>query len=137
MNAAGKGWITIVAATLITVFYLWLSWSLLNHFALSANPEGSWERALMILNGIGSLGFAAAGVLLGTSVQQANVVKAQKEASDQKAKADRLTGPSMEIVEKLPGLLDTLPQNFAADQTRIDVEKALTKLRGALWRERH
>lgn len=131
-KATGKGWITIVAAALLTVFYLGTAWYLLNHFALPANPEGNWERALTLLNGIAAIGFAAAGVLLGTSVQQVNVASAQKEASDQKAKADRLAEPSKELVDKIPGLLNMLPQNFVADPSRIEVDSALARLRRAL-----
>lgn len=98
-TTASKGpWVTVLAAVGLTLLYIGASIFLLDRFALDKPlPEESWSRALIIYNGIASVGFAAIGVLLGTSVQQVTVAAAKQEAAKKtaaiKAAAEKLTSP--------------------------------------------
>lgn len=78
------GWGTRIAAAVLTIIYFGFVVGLLYHFAWTDNAVGNWERALVIFNGVASIGFAAAGVLLGTTVQQANVSNARRDAAEAK-----------------------------------------------------
>lgn len=132
MNNAAKGPIAMIAAAVVAVIYLVAAWYLFEKFALPAQPEGNWERALSIFSGISTVGLAAIGVLIGTSIQQGNVANAQKQATEQKARTDRVEKPSRELVDKLSEFLAKHSQNFVDNQSRIEVEKALASLRTVL-----
>jgi len=78
---------TVAAAALLLALYLYASWYLMGHFT-GTNAQGvpvvgelGWSRALVVYNGIASIGFAAAGVLLGTTVQQVNLAAAKADAA--------------------------------------------------------
>jgi hypothetical protein len=71
--------VATVAAGILAAAYGYVVWILLDRFAFAENPKGNWDHALTIFNSISAIGFAAIGVLLGTTVQQTNVIKAEKE----------------------------------------------------------
>lgn len=58
-------------------------------FVLSASPQNSprWDHALVIFNAFGAIATTAAGVLLGTEIQQQNVNAANQEVARVKAAA--------------------------------------------------
>ena len=74
-------WYSIIAAMIIVFLFLGLSWYML-HDVAATDPtvQYRWERALSIYNGLQALAAAAAGVLLGTTVQQSNVKAAEARA---------------------------------------------------------
>jgi len=76
---------TKIAAWLLTVLYVVVALVLLWRFGLGDGSGGNWERALIFFNAFSAIGFAAVGVLLGTTVQQVNVANTQKEAVNAKA----------------------------------------------------
>ena len=76
---------TKIAAWILTGIYVLVAVLLLQRFGFGDGSGGNWERALTIFNAFSAIGFAAVGVLLGTTVQQVNVANAQKEAVDAKA----------------------------------------------------
>ncbi len=73
--------VTPIAALILAITYLWFTWRIYSDFAMQEPPTGNWDHAMIIYNGITSVGFAAIGVLLGTQVQQTNVAQAQQEAA--------------------------------------------------------
>ena len=74
--------VTTIVALALAALYVAACWFLLRRFALDQRlPELQWQRALMIFSGISSVGFAAIGVLLGTTVQQMNVSAAKADAN--------------------------------------------------------
>ena len=81
---------TMVAAAGFSLVYLVAFGFMMWHFALPDKPEGNWERALVLFNGIASVGLTAVGVLLGTTVQQTNVQNARKDATEAKSNEERL-----------------------------------------------
>ena len=96
-SATKRSAITIGVAIFLTLIYIGASLFLLFCFAADNSlPETSWQRALIIYNGIASVGFAAIGVLLGTSVQQVAVAAAKQDSAKKteaiKAAAEKLTG---------------------------------------------
>lgn len=109
-SAAGapekRSWITLSVAIILALLYVGASWLLLNHFVLSKPPgdDATWQRALVIYNGIASVGFAAIGVLLGTSVQQVNLAAAQKDANAAKQEASDKGNVIKGALDKLSGV---------------------------------
>jgi hypothetical protein len=79
VKAMTKGKGTIIAAAILTGLYMAVAIYLLVHFGLEWVTGGNWERASIIFNALSAIGFAAAGVLLGTTVQRVNVANAQRE----------------------------------------------------------
>src|SRR5438105_15721641 len=85
--------VTTLAALALTVLYIGTCWLFINRFALdNPLPDLQWQRALVIFSGISSVGFAAIGVLLGTTVQQVNVSAAREQAATAKADAEKKAG---------------------------------------------
>ena len=85
--------LTTLVALALTGLYIFACWFLVNRFALeNPLPDAQWQRALVIFSGISSVGFAAIGVLLGTTVQQVNVSAAREQAANAKAEAEKKTG---------------------------------------------
>lgn len=81
----GTPLVTTAAAVALLLVYLGAAWLLADTFALRAEPkDSSYERAMAIFAGIQSIGFAAAGVLLGVTVQQPRIADAR--AGERKAK---------------------------------------------------
>jgi len=81
---------TKIAAWLLTGLYVVVALVLLSRFGLGDGSGGNWERALTIFNAFSAIGFAAVGVLLGTTVQQVNVSNAQNQAVAAKTSEDRM-----------------------------------------------
>jgi hypothetical protein len=77
--------VTTIAACVLTAMYLVFGAFLFAKFVLGDGPDKNWERALIIFNAVSAIGYAAVGVLLGTTVQQVNVTNAKKEADKAKA----------------------------------------------------
>jgi hypothetical protein len=84
VKAMTKGKGSIIAAAILTGLYVVVAIYLLVHFGLERIAGGNWERSILIFNALSALGFAAAGVLLGTTVQQVNVANAQRETVNAK-----------------------------------------------------
>lgn len=70
---------TLVAAVFLGLAWLFASWLMYRRFVQS-DQTGTWDHALVLYNGLSSVGFTAIGVLLGTQVQQVNVSAARREA---------------------------------------------------------
>lgn len=98
-NAANhKSTISLIVAVTGALLYVAASWYLLRVFAMDKPlPEMSWQRALIIFNGIASVGFACIGVLLGSSVQQISLAGAKADAAQKantiKEAMEKLRGP--------------------------------------------
>lgn len=149
---ARTSWQVVVAysvASVIVIIYSVFLFVLLKDMVFAAEPKGNWERALILLNTLSAVAFAAFGVLLGTSVQAIAVDTAKKEANKAKAgKAatdstndlmkDRLVKAKNAIkvmkannVRTAPGpgarnLLDPADARFAAPESGLDeVERYL------------
>lgn len=68
-----------IFAAAIVVAYGWFVYVLIQSFVLVKESVGQWDHALAIFSVLSSFASAAAGVLLGTSVQVANVATAQRD----------------------------------------------------------
>lgn len=79
-----------------------------------------WDRLLLIFNAIQTLTVAAAGVLLGTTVQQARVASAEARAdtAEGDAKASQVDAAKAEAARRLLEHLDP-PGDAAAGQALI------------------
>lgn len=111
--AAKRSIVTTIVALVLAALYVAASWYLLQRFALDKPlPELSWQRALIIFSGITSVGFAAIGVLLGTTVQQVNIAAAREQASAAKAEADKKTKAIKGAITKLTGPPATQPADL-------------------------
>ena len=95
---------TKFAAWAITGIYVLVACVLLYRFGLG-DGAGNWERALTIFNAFSAIGFAAVGVLLGTTVQQVNVANAQKDAVNAKVSENRLAEHGAELSNAAAELL--------------------------------
>jgi hypothetical protein len=85
-GAIAKSKISMVVAAVGAVLYLFVSGYLLAKFALDQHlPEVTWQRILIIFNGIASIGYASIGVLLGTSVHQVSLSTARAAIADKSA----------------------------------------------------
>lgn len=118
-----------IAAIVLTAIWLVASWYLFDKFAMQTPPLGSnWERALIIYNGLASVGFTAIGVLLGTQVQQANVARARQEAAVAKVDATK----KGEVIERVTEAL-TPPTDLGGGRPG-DAAERLEQVRLALLR---
>ena len=71
-----------VVAGIVAVVYLAMSFYLLDKY-----PE--WERTVVVYNALSAIAFSAFGVLLGSKVQEVNVVKAVQTAKEATADAQK------------------------------------------------
>lgn len=77
-----KTFITTSVALFGAAAYAVVSWHLFQSAQASQPiPEISWQRSLIIYNGIASVGFSCIGVLLGSSVQLVSLSAAKAEAA--------------------------------------------------------
>jgi hypothetical protein len=76
---------TVFAISLVVVFIGFLAWSWFNVNV----KELAWTRRTTLLGGLEALAFAAAGAILGTTVQRQVTKKTEQQAKDHKARADR------------------------------------------------
>ena len=94
---------TILAATLLIVFWMYATYQLYQDFIVATKqPGGGWERAQAIYSGITSVGFAAIGVLLGTQVQQVNVAAARSDADKARLGEAKAKGAIKDVLPMLP-----------------------------------
>jgi len=91
---------TKIAAWLLTGLYVVVALVLLSRFGLGDGSGGNWERALTIFNAFSAIGFAAVGVLLGTTVQQVNVSNAQNQAVAAKTSEDRMAEQAKKTIRR-------------------------------------
>ena len=127
--------ITLFAALFIVALYIASSWFLLQHFVLTqALPDLSWSRAMVIYNGIASAGFAAIGVLLGTSVQQVNLAAAQTGLAKAQFDSNNKTDAIKTALNKLNGAVTNTPADLGGGPAREETRVAETAriLMGAL-----
>ncbi len=126
---------TKVAAWGITIVYFVVAAVLLWRFGLGDGAGGNWERALVVFNSLSAIAFAAVGALLGTTVQQVNVAKAQKEAADARASENRMAEHSAELSE---AAAEQLAKTSGVDEPSIRAEKfgnaGETRLRQAIMK---
>ena len=80
-------WLPSVAAAVILVFFAVILRDMFEH-ATSATTDAQWQRLLFLFNGLESLAFAAAGVLLGERVQRSRAQAAESRAERAEGKAD-------------------------------------------------
>jgi|GraSoiStandDraft_4_1057263.scaffolds.fasta_scaffold2344780_1 hypothetical protein len=81
-------WIAYGAATLVVVVFLFFCNSMFEQAqTLPAEAQFRWDRMVMIFNTVQTIATAAAGVLLGTTVQQARVASAEARANKADAQA--------------------------------------------------
>jgi hypothetical protein len=80
----------LAAAAVLLALYVGLTIAMVVHFAKAPPNSPQWEHALLIYNGFTAFAVAAAGVLLGTQIQQTVVASARNEATQAKAESDRL-----------------------------------------------
>ena len=74
---------TLLTAGILVLFYLALTGVM---FAQAGAIDASaWQNKLIIYNGFTAFAATAAGVLLGTQIQQANVTEARAELAEKKA----------------------------------------------------
>lgn len=71
-----------VAVIVVYVVFVWLAW------ARVEEVDTLFNRRLNLLGGLEAIAFAAAGALFGTVVQRQVTKKAEKEAGEQKQRAD-------------------------------------------------
>ena len=112
---------TTIAAWALTLMYLVFGAFLFQKFVLGDGPDKNWERALVIFNAVSAIGYAAVGVLLGTTVQQVNVANAKKEADKAKASEAKLADRSNELVQAAQDRLSKT-SGLKALQTPDDVK---------------
>lgn len=73
---------TLLTAGILVLFYLALTGVM---FAQAGNIDPSaWQNKLIIYNGFTAFAATAAGVLLGTQIQQANVTAARTELAEKR-----------------------------------------------------
>lgn len=90
----------VVTAGVIVAGYLVVSAVMLVVFGFSPRAGANWDHALVIYNGYTAFALAAAGVLLGTQIQQGVVNAAQSAARDAKA-AERAAEAKTEAVRSV------------------------------------
>ena len=124
--------ITLIAAIVLTVIYVVWSWYVFSKFAMQTPPNGSsWDHAMVIYNGVASIGFAAIGVLLGTQVQQTNVARAHEEAAGAKADAAK----KGEVIKRVEELTRSEPDDRGGGPSKSnDAPERLEQIRQELFR---
>lgn len=75
-----------LTAGVLLALYVGLTVAMLVQF----NPDKLWDHALLIYNGFTAFALAAAGVLLGTHVQQSTVNAARRDSLEARADATRV-----------------------------------------------
>lgn len=84
-------WYTLISATVILFGFILLANFMINTGqSLPENEQFKWDRLITIFNALQTIAVAAAGVLLGTAVQQSRVATAEEAAksnADDAAKA--------------------------------------------------
>jgi hypothetical protein len=119
--------IALISALIIVALYVASSWFLLQHFVLTQSlPDLSWSRAMVIYNGIASAGFAAIGVLLGTSVQQVNLAAAQTGLAKAQTDSDNKTQAIKTALNKLNGAVVNTPADLGGGPVREETRVAET-----------
>jgi len=124
----GKTMVAMIAAVILAVAYGVVVWLLLDRFAFAENPKGNWDHALTIFNSVSAIGFAAIGVLLGTTVQQTNVAKAEKE----KAVAEKETVAVKAGARRLADVAADANRQGFNDSNRADLSQAIADVRALL-----
>lgn len=107
------------AAWILTGFYVLVAGILLYRFGLGDGSGGNWERALVIFNALSAIGFAAVGVLLGTTVQQVNVANAQKEAVNAKTGEANAKASEAKVATHAENLADVAAEILAKKNSGI------------------
>jgi len=116
---------TTFAAWGFAILYLGYVGFLILKFVLGDGADKNWEHALVILNAVSAIGFAAVGVLLGTTVQQVNVANAEK-------KADKAMLSEGKVAEGAKELADAAAEKLAKTS---DLKDQFAKMSGdqAFW----
>ena len=84
-------WYSLITGAIIVASFCWLAYYMATLAAsLGREDQYRWDRLLFIFNAVQTLAVAAAGVLLGSSVQQARVASAEARADAAGATSDRL-----------------------------------------------
>lgn len=82
----GIGGAAVAAAFLVILAWLGLLVWLISHTAIS---DAEWARLLVVLGSIEAVAFAAAGALLGTTIQGKRVQEARKREEKAEEQADK------------------------------------------------
>lgn len=122
---------TVMTAAIIVGMYLVLT--LIMIFSLGAKPdeEPHWQHALLIYNGFMAFATSAAGVLLGTQIQQANVAASQQMAGQAAASEQKVKSAVKDALDKLDGKF-TEAGGGVAGPDMAKVQEAARTLRQAL-----
>lgn len=97
-------WYTLLTGAIILAGFLWLAYFMVSFGAvLGRDDQYRWDRLLFIFNAVQTLTVAAAGVLLGSSVQQARVASAEAraDAADTTAKQVQSDAAKIQAARKL------------------------------------
>ena len=74
----------IISAAIIVLVFLGLTLVMMFSVSSYADNDVHWTHSLLIYNSFMSFATAAAGVLLGTQIQQSSVAASQKQATEAK-----------------------------------------------------
>lgn len=85
-NSTGIGGAGVIAAFLVIVVWLGLLVWLISHTGIS---DAEWARLLVVLGSVEAVAFAAAGALLGTTIQGKRVQEARKREEKAEEQADK------------------------------------------------
>ncbi|WP_454258916.1 hypothetical protein [Pseudoxanthomonas mexicana] len=84
-------WYSLVTAAIVIIGFFWLAYYMATLAAsLGREDQYRWDRLLFVFNAVQTLTVAAAGVLLGSSVQQARVASAESRADAAGATSQQL-----------------------------------------------
>lgn len=112
-------WYTILTGAIILTGFTWLAYFMISiGSTLGQQDQYRWDRLLLIFNAVQTLTVAAAGALLGSSVQQARVASAEAraDAADASAKTTQAQAAKAEAARRLvenldpPGTADRSPE---------------------------
>jgi hypothetical protein len=102
-------WYSVATGAIILVGFSWLAYFMVGAAgAIGQDDQFHWDRLLLIFNAVQTLTVAAAGVLLGTTVQQARVASAEAraDAAEGDAKGARTDAAKAEAARRLIEHLD-------------------------------
>jgi hypothetical protein len=105
------------AAILLTLVFLGVSIWLL---ATYGTGEHGWDHAVVVYNALTSIAFTAAGVLLGTKVQQVNVDKANADAKHANDEAGKKSGAIKSALTALDGSAGRSVQEDGGGTATVD-----------------
>ncbi|RJF93494.1 hypothetical protein [Sphingomonas cavernae] len=93
---------SLLAGSVILLVFALLVWIMMTQgMQLEENQQYRWDRLLLIFNAVETMAVAAAGVLLGTTVQQGRVAAAEARAADAQTDAKSASVTAAKATSKL------------------------------------